>query len=894
MLRVYGFLCGVAMFSGAKTNRRPYKHELPAWVLTGIVAGLTGCGGGSDSVGLGGSQDPDPVVVDVPIAYVKVSILDEDGVLVDQDDLREQDDFRPGADLYLRDRASPSSPETNLTESITQGMGDVRDVDVSYDGERLVFALREPEIPGLDEEDQPSWNIWEYDIPSATLRRVIGSDITAEDGDDRMPHYLPDGRIIFTSSRQRRAKARLLDESKPQFGALDENFNEEAFVLHVMEADGSNLRQISFNQSHDLDPVVLSTGQIMFTRWDNAGPNNAMHLYRVNPDGTDLEMLYGANSHATGSAGDIVQFTGSRDMPDGRVAVISRAFTDTDFGGAITFIDVANYLENIQPNADNIGVLTGPAQENGTVNDVRTEVLLSPGGRFSSVFPLWDGTDRMFVSWSQCRMAEPDGTVVPCTDDSMNDPANVPANPLYGIWLYDTTDDTQLPVFAPEEDFMFTDVVAGQVRARPTVISDLQPGVDADAALGSEGVGLIDIRSVYDIDGVDTATPDIATLADPAATLAADRPARFLRVEKAVGIPDDEVFDFSNTAFGVTAAFGMREIVAYAPVEPDGSVVMKVPADMPLALTFLDEDGRRISPRHNNWLQVAPGQVLSCNGCHAPNTGESHGRQDAFNRAWDGADADGVPFPNTNSALFADFEETMAQVRYRLTCATDCSSIQPSLDLVYEDVWTDEVAAGRPADAPFTDAYTDLLTPAPTTAACQTTWASDCRILINYEDHIHPLWELDRRIFDVDGVTVLEDRTCIACHSPVDDMGMTRVPEGQLDLSGDPSTDEPEHLVSYRELMFSDDEQELNGGALQDVLVQVGTDPVTGDPIFATVNVPASMSAGSANFSDAFLARFETGGSHDGYLSDAELKLVSEWLDIGGQYFNNPFDAPLD
>ncbi len=31
-----------------------------------------------------------------------------------------------------------------------------------------------------------------------------------------------------------------------------------------------------------------------------------------------------------------------------------------------------------------------------------------------------------------------------------------------------------------------------------------------------------------------------------------------------------------------------------------------------------------------------------------------------------------------------------------------------------------------------------------------------------------------------------------------------------------------------------------------------------------------------------------------GYLTAAELKLVSEWLDLGAQYFNDPFAAPLD
>jgi hypothetical protein len=42
------------------------------------------------------------------------------------------------------------------------------------------------------------------------------------------------------------------------------------------------------------------------------------------------------------------------------------------------------------------------------------------------------------------------------------------------------------------------------------------------------------------------------------------------------------------------------------------------------------------------------------------------------------------------------------------------------------------------------------------------------------------------------------------------------------------------------------------------------------------------------------LSKFVTGGSHAGWLSAAELRLISEWLDIGAQYFNDPFAVPLE
>ena len=134
---------------------------------------------------------------------------------------------------------------------------------------------------------RPTWNIWVYDVASQSLHRVISSDITAEIGQDVAPHFLPDGRIVFASTRQRDAKAVLLDEGKPQFSAQVETRQEDALSLHVMDADGSNIHQISFNQSHDMDPSVLADGRIVYARWDNAANQDAFSLYTMNPDGTE-------------------------------------------------------------------------------------------------------------------------------------------------------------------------------------------------------------------------------------------------------------------------------------------------------------------------------------------------------------------------------------------------------------------------------------------------------------------------------------------------------------------------------------------------------------------------------------------------------------------------------
>jgi hypothetical protein len=860
----------------------------------GLLAACTLVGACTSSDGSGpnpgGGQSPDPVVLDFPIAYVKRPLT---ASTVLAPDARELLAFERGSDLYVRDRASPSSAEINVTGAITQGAGDVRDVEPSYDGTKLVFAMRGPLPVGADLLDPPTWNIWEYDITTRTLRRVIASDIVADEGHDVAPHYLPDGRIVFSSTRQRQSKAILLDEGKPQFAALDENRDEPAFVLHVMNADGSDIHQISFNQSHDLDPAVLDDGRIVFSRWDNAPGHDEVSLYTMRPDGTDLALYYGARSHDTGTDDTTIQFLDARPMANGKLLVRSQPFEAPDLGGQLLEIETANYIENTQPTAPNRGVLAGPAQVAATINDVRTIEGPSPGGRYSSAYPLRDGTNRLLFTWSQCRLLE--GTsIVPCTEARLATGTAVAAPPLYGLWIYDPALRTQLPVTNPVEGTTLSDVVAMQPLALPPVLLDRVAGVDYDAELASEGVGVVDIRSVYDIAGTDTAPGGIPVLRDPAQTLAAERPARFVRVEKPVSMPDDDVRDFDDSAFGVTSAFGMREILGYAPVEPDGSVRIKVPADVAFAISVLDADGRRIGPRHDNWLQVRAGQELRCHGCHDPADDDSHGRPDAFVAANAGAPGTGVPFPNTNPALFADFGETMAQVRARISCQTDCASLLPGTALTFDDVWTDAVTAGRAPDASFTYPYSDLDTPAPTSADCVTGWRAGCRITIHYERHIHPLWSKPRVTLAADGVTVLADDTCTTCHAAVSAAAVPQLPAGQLELTDGASADEPDHFHAYRELLATDNEQELVAGVLQDRQVQTGVDPVTGLPQFATVPVAPSMRAGSAATSVTFFARFAAGGTHAGRLTPAELKLVSEWLDVGGQYFNDPFAAPVN
>ena len=139
----------------------------------------------------------------------------------------------------MRDSASAAGVETNVTLPITMGKGAVRDLDVSPDGSKILFSLRLPLDPKLKNTDpkQPNWKIYQYDASAKTVTQLTTDDITS--GHDVGAHYLPDGRIVFASTRQLATQSILLDEGRPQYQAETDDRKQFIFVLHVMNADGT-------------------------------------------------------------------------------------------------------------------------------------------------------------------------------------------------------------------------------------------------------------------------------------------------------------------------------------------------------------------------------------------------------------------------------------------------------------------------------------------------------------------------------------------------------------------------------------------------------------------------------------------------------------------------------
>jgi len=174
------------------------------------------------------------------------------------------------------DVLSPINPKGELHTLYRpeKGSNFVGDVDLHFDADRMLFSM-----PGSNNR----WQIWEVGINGKNLRQVTKGEYADVDNYDAC--YLPDGRIIFASTR--------CFHGIPCVGGGNTVAN-----LCLMDNRGENIRQLCFDQDHNWCPTVLNNGQILYSRWEYSDTPHYFSrlLFRMNPDGTGQMEYYGSNS----------------------------------------------------------------------------------------------------------------------------------------------------------------------------------------------------------------------------------------------------------------------------------------------------------------------------------------------------------------------------------------------------------------------------------------------------------------------------------------------------------------------------------------------------------------------------------------------------------------------
>lgn len=218
----------------------------------------------------------------------------------------------PRAEWKIRPVIDPATPGT-------LGEGVYTHPELSWDATRLLFCFKA--------KPDGSTCIYEIGVDGRGLRRVadptptcVSYKGTHSGQHDIAPAYLPDGRIVFLSTRP---------------SGLVPCANEGVSILHVMNADGSGLHSISVNNVNEFDPSVLPDGRILFGRWEYVDKNalTIQSLWTVHPDGTEETALFANNMVLPEAILD------ARPVPNSHLIVGTFAKHNAPPRGSIAFID---------------------------------------------------------------------------------------------------------------------------------------------------------------------------------------------------------------------------------------------------------------------------------------------------------------------------------------------------------------------------------------------------------------------------------------------------------------------------------------------------------------------------------------------------------------------------
>ncbi|MHC4517662.1 MAG: HEAT repeat domain-containing protein, partial [Planctomycetota bacterium] len=218
--------------------------------------------------------------------------------------------YRPGRNLHILRPPRPDGVVTSLTRFED---GYVAEPELSWDGKQVIFTRRG--------QDDPWWHIYCINVDGSGLQQLTNGPYH-----NVGPVYLPDGRVVFASSR---------------VGIRDEYHGYPCTSLHVMNSDGADIRPIATNIGRDNEPAVLLDGRIVFSRLEVFYSRNKteLTLHAANPDGTRDMVLYGperrtfwrAHDHGPPTPADgqeaplthrVLRMTQPQPMPDGRHIVV--------------------------------------------------------------------------------------------------------------------------------------------------------------------------------------------------------------------------------------------------------------------------------------------------------------------------------------------------------------------------------------------------------------------------------------------------------------------------------------------------------------------------------------------------------------------------------------------
>ena len=408
----------------------------------------------------------------------------------------------------------------------------ILDLDLEYDAKKMIFSS----IAAKDKK----WHIFEVGADGKNLRQITPTSEIPIDNYD--PVYLPDGKIIFESTR--------CFAGVPCVAG-----NKQVANSFVMNADGTGVRQLTFEQDHNWNPTVMpESGKVMYTRWEYT--DSAHYFTRIlmtmNPDGTNQQSYYGTNSFWPNSMFYTRPIPGK---PSQFVTIVS-GHHGTKKSGRLILFDVE------KGRRETAGVIHEiPFSGRKVKPTIKDKLVDGVWPQFLNPYPI---NDKFFL--------------VACKKSPKH---------KWGIYLVDTFDNMLKLKELPNAN-LGEPIPLRKTKRPPKIRSKVNvKAKDASAY----------IVDIYQGPGLK-------------------------------GIPRGKVkklrlfaWHYSYTKMGghmnvaIEGGWEPKRILGTVPVEKDGSAHFKIPANTPIAIQPLDENGRALQIMRS-WFVAMPGERISCVGCH--------------------------------------------------------------------------------------------------------------------------------------------------------------------------------------------------------------------------------------------------------------------------------------
>ncbi len=407
----------------------------------------------------------------------------------------------------------------------------VGNLNLHFDADRLMFS-------SVGSHDR--WQVFEIGADGRGLRQVTPG--LENDVDNYDSCYLPDGRVLFASSA--------CFQSVPCERRLDEVAN-----FCVMNADGTGVRRLCFDQDHNFCPTLLADGRVLYTRWEYTDIAHAFsaRLMTMNPDGMLQRAHYASSSHWPNR---IFYARAIPRRPNMFVGIVT-GHHGTARAGELVLFDVA----------------LGRTQADGVVQQI-------PGwGRKVRPKMVDNLVDRSWPKFLHPHPLSDKYFLVSCQ------PA---AGSRWGIYLVDVFDNSVL--LCEEDGCVLFEPVPLRSTPRPPVIPDR-----VNLASRKASVYLSDIYAGEGLCGVPRGTVTKLRL--------------FTYHFNFFGTSGIEDY------IGMDGPWDVRRVLGTVPVAEDGSAWFEVPANMPIAVQPLDAEGKALQLMRS-WFTAMPGEAVSCVGCH--------------------------------------------------------------------------------------------------------------------------------------------------------------------------------------------------------------------------------------------------------------------------------------